>query len=128
VGSRLFVFGTGEGSLHYDTLHILDTRTLSLSLQKREERRGEGREVLISWRVCGGVVISAPPGTMVWAEGEQTGEVPTKESMKSYDALAGQNSRFMSGGANGMPPPRRDTYVLNSHVRRRLPLVSSVPW
>jgi hypothetical protein len=58
----------------------------------------------------------------VWTREVQLGDVPPKESTVSpaRDTTPGLGlhvaTRFISGGANGMPPPRRDTYVLDTQV------------
>ncbi len=62
-------------------------------------------------------------GTLVWTSEVPLGDVPPKESTvgQARNATPGLGlevaARFMSGGANGVPPPRRDTYVLDTQVR-----------
>ncbi|ELR24160.1 kelch repeat protein [Acanthamoeba castellanii str. Neff] len=88
VGHRLFVFGLAGNArpTHFSSLHVLDTRRL------------------------------------VWTREVQLGDVPPKESTVSpaRDTTPGLGldvaTRFISGGANGVPPPRRDTYVLDTQT------------
>ncbi len=61
-------------------------------------------------------------GTLVWTSEVPLGDVPPKESTVSQarNATPGLGfevaARFTSGGANGVPPPRRDTHVLDTQV------------
>lgn len=59
----------------------------------------------------------------MWTREVPLGDVPPKVSMvgQARNATPGLGlevaARFTSGGANGVPPPRRDTYVLDTQVR-----------
>jgi hypothetical protein len=111
VGHRLFVFGVAgdESPTHFSSLHVLDTRAPPSPLYMPTQ-----------WV---GLIFLHRTGTLVWAREVPLGDVPPKESTVSQarNATPGLGlevaTRFMSGGANGVPPPRRDTYVLDTQVR-----------